>query len=309
MTQTVTQSTADQQVELIVGGMTCASCAARIEKKLNKLDGVCATVNYATEKATASIRPGIDPQLLIGTVENAGYTAVLPKPQPEPDEPGEVDSEYGLGTRLLVSSQLAWPVILVSMVPALQFPYWQWASLLFAVPVVTWGAWPFHRAAWTNLRHGSSTMDTLVSMGTLAALGWSLYALFFGDAGMIGMTHGFSFTGGGSNAIYFEVAAGVTTFCWPGAISRRGPSAARARLCGRCCRWVRRTWPSCGTAKSGAFRSGSSPSARNSSSGRGRRSRPMGSSSAAGPGWTPAWSPVSPCPPSSQRATPWSAAR
>jgi Cu+-exporting ATPase len=235
MTQTVTQSTADQQVELIVGGMTCASCAARIEKKLNKLDGVLATVNYATEKATASIRPGIDPQLLIGTVENAGYTAVLPKPQPEPDEPGEVDSEYGLGTRLLVSSQLAWPVILVSMVPALQFPYWQWASLLFAVPVVTWGAWPFHRAAWTNLRHGSSTMDTLVSMGTLAALGWSLYALFFGDAGMIGMTHGFSFTGGGSNAIYFEVAAGVTTFLLAGRYfearsKRRAGSALRALL-------------------------------------------------------------------------------
>jgi Cu+-exporting ATPase len=233
MTQTVTQSTADQQVELIVGGMTCASCAARIEKKLNKLDGVFATVNYATEKATASIRPGIDPQLLIGTVENAGYTAVLPKPQPEPDEPGEVDSEYGLGTRLLVSSQLAWPVILVSMVPALQFPYWQWASLLFAVPVVTWGAWPFHRAAWTNLRHGSSTMDTLVSMGTLAALGWSLYALFFGDAGMIAMTHGFS--GGGSNAIYFEVAAGVTTFLLAGRYfearsKRRAGSALRALL-------------------------------------------------------------------------------
>jgi Cu+-exporting ATPase len=231
VTQTVTQTTVDQQVELIVGGMTCASCAARIQKKLNKIDGVSATVNYATEKATASIRPGIDPQLLIGTVEKAGYTAVLPKP----DEPGEVDSEHGLGTRLLVSAQLAWPVILVSMVPALQFPYWQWASLLFALPVVTWGAWPFHRAAWTNLRHGSSTMDTLVSMGTLAALGWSLYALFFSGAGMIGMTHGFSFTGGGSNAIYFEVAAGVTTFLLAGRYfearsKRRAGSALRALL-------------------------------------------------------------------------------
>ncbi|MCU1685066.1 MAG: heavy metal translocating P-type ATPase [Amycolatopsis sp.] len=230
MTQTTDRITA-QQVELIVGGMTCASCASRIERKLNKLDGVSATVNYATEKATVSVPAGTDPAVLIGAVEKAGYTAALP----DPAKPEDVDSEYGLGTRLLVSAQLAWPVILLSMVPALQFPYWQWASLLLALPVITWGAWPFHRAAWQNLRHGSSTMDTLVSMGTLAALGWSLYALFFGEAGMIGMKHGFSFTGGGSDAIYFEVAAGVTTFLLAGRYfearsKRRAGSALRALL-------------------------------------------------------------------------------
>ncbi|HEV7980892.1 heavy metal translocating P-type ATPase [Amycolatopsis sp.] len=220
--------TVEQRVELIVGGMTCAACAARIEKKLNKLDGVSATVNYALAKATASVPAGTDPGLLIGTVEKAGYTAALEKP-------AEVDMEYRLGTRLLVSAQLAWPVVLVAMVPALQFPYWQWASLLLALPVVLWGAWPFHRAAWTNLRHGASTMDTLVSMGTIAALGWSLYALFFGDAGMIGMTHDFSFTGGGSESVYFEVAAGVTTFLLAGRYfearaKRRAGSALRSLL-------------------------------------------------------------------------------
>jgi Cu+-exporting ATPase len=219
------------QVELIVGGMTCASCAARIEKKLNKLDGVTATVNYALAKATASLSPGTDPRVLIGTVEKAGYTAVLPAPE----KPGEVDSECGPATRLMVSAQLAWPVLLLAMVPSLQFPYWQWASLLFEFPVVAWGAWPFHRAAWRNLRHGTSTMDTLVSMGTLVAFGWSLYALSFGGAGMIGMTHGFSFTGGGNDAIYFEVAAGVTTFLLAGRYfearaKRRAGSALRGLL-------------------------------------------------------------------------------
>jgi len=225
------QATLGQRVELTVGGMTCASCAARIEKKLNKLDGVSATVNYALASATASVPAGTDPQVLIGAVEKAGYTAAVPVG----GEPEAVDSEYALGTRLLVSAQLAWPVILVSMVPAWQFPYWQWASLLFALPVVTWGAWPFHRAAWTNLRHGTSTMDTLVSLGTLAALGWSLYALLFGDAGMIGMTHGFSLTGGGTDAVYFEVAAGVTTFLLAGRYfearsKRRAGSALRDLL-------------------------------------------------------------------------------
>jgi Cu+-exporting ATPase len=226
----MTQATLDR-VELLVGGMTCASCAARIEKKLNKLDGVTATVNYALAKATLSVSPGTDPRVLIGTVEKAGYTAALLVPE----KPREVDSEYGLATRLVVSAQLAWPVLLLAMVPALQFPYWQWASLLLALPVVGWGAWPFHLAAWRNFRQRTSTMDTLVSMGTLAALGWSLYALFFGGAGMIGMTHGFSFTGGGSDAVYFEVAAGVTTFLLAGRYfearaKRRAGSALRELL-------------------------------------------------------------------------------
>jgi Cu+-exporting ATPase len=227
----MTQATAGERVELIVGGMTCASCAARVERKLNKLDGVSATVNYATEKATVAAPAGTDPAVLIREVEKAGYTAAVPRPR----EPAEADPEHILGTRLLVSAQLAVPVILLAMVPAWQFPYWQWASLLLATPVVVWGAWPFHRAAWQNLRHGSSTMDTLVSMGTLAAFGWSLYALFLGGAGMIGMTHDFSLTGGGGDAIYLEVAAGVTTFLLAGRYfearsKRRAGSALRALL-------------------------------------------------------------------------------
>ncbi|MFD8494176.1 heavy metal translocating P-type ATPase [Amycolatopsis sp. NPDC059657] len=208
--------------------MTCASCAARIEKKLNKLEGVSATVNYATEKAIASVPRGTDPVLLIGTVEKAGYTAALERPDDE-------ISEHVLGTRLLVSAQLAWPVLVLAMVPALQFPYWQWASLLLATPVVLWGAWPFHKAAVKNALHGTSTMDTLVSMGTLAAYGWTLYALFFGQAGAIGMTHGFSLSAGGSDAIYLEVAAGVTTFLLAGRYfearaKRRAGSALRELL-------------------------------------------------------------------------------
>ncbi|WP_370950215.1 heavy metal translocating P-type ATPase [Amycolatopsis sp. cg5] len=208
--------------------MTCASCAARVERKLNKLEGVSATVNYATEKAIASVPRGTDPALLIGTVEKAGYTAAL-------EQPDDEISEHVLGTRLLVSAQLAWPVLVLAMVPALQFPYWQWASLLLATPVVLWGAWPFHKAAVKNALHATSTMDTLVSMGTLAAYGWTLYALFFGDAGTIGMTHGFSLSAGGGSAIYLEVAAGVTTFLLAGRYfearaKRRAGSALRALL-------------------------------------------------------------------------------
>jgi Cu+-exporting ATPase len=228
-----------ERVELVVGGMTCASCAARVEKRLNRLDGVSATVNYATERAVATVPRGTDPAELIGVVEKAGYTARLSRSD------AGTGTETTLATRLLVSAQLAWPVVVLAMVPAVRFPYWQWASLLLATPVVAWGAWPFHRAAWTNLRHGSSTMDTLVSMGTLAAYGWSVYAVVFGGAGMIGMHHGFAFTGGGRGALYFEVAAGVTVFlalAWregrrraarrdpaPGA---GGPAAGRRRVRG-----------------------------------------------------------------------------
>jgi len=232
-----------QQIELVIGGMTCASCANRIERKLNKLDGVTATVNYATEKARVTFEPDIAPEQLVAAVEAAGYTAALPTPPPTPgiapaEASPEADSTAALRQRLLISTVLSVPVIAMAMIPALQFTNWQWLSLTLAAPVVVWGAWPFHRSAWTNLRHGTSTMDTLISIGTLAALGWSLYALFFGDAGHPGMTHGFqltiSRTDGASN-IYLEAAAGVTTFILAGRYAearakRRSGAALRALL-------------------------------------------------------------------------------
>ncbi|WP_327006081.1 heavy metal translocating P-type ATPase [Dactylosporangium sp. NBC_01737] len=199
--------------ELTIGGMTCAACAARIEKKLNRLDGVSASVNYATEKARVVFPPSLVVADLIATVEQTGYTA---SSVPEiSDVPGVLDPLDAARQRLLVSAALAVPVILLAMVPAWQFESWQWASLTLAAPVVVWGAWPFHRAALRNLRHGAATMDTLVSVGTLAAFLWSLYALFLGDAGMPGMRHPFSLTASG-DAIYLEVAAGVTVFILAG---------------------------------------------------------------------------------------------
>ncbi|MEU2173205.1 heavy metal translocating P-type ATPase [Nocardia sp. NPDC019219] len=235
---TATQPPPSGQVELVIGGMTCASCAARIEKKLNRLDGVTATVNYATEKARVEVTGDVSPDDLIATVEQAGYTAALPAP-PKPQENAvEEDPAAALRTRLLVSLVLSVPVIAMAMIPALQFTNWQWLSLTLAAPVVVWGALPFHRAAWTNLRHGASTMDTLVSMGTLAALGWSLYALFWGTAGTPGMTHPFEFTISrmdGTGSIYLEAAAGVTTFILAGRFfearaKRRAGAALRALL-------------------------------------------------------------------------------
>ncbi|HSX97133.1 MAG TPA: heavy metal translocating P-type ATPase, partial [Streptomyces sp.] len=215
------------EVELSIGGMTCASCAARIEKKLNRMDGVTATVNYATEKAKVSYPAGVEVADLIATVEKTGYTAEEPPP-PVPDTGDEGEAQaapaadgelLSLRQRLYVSLALSVPVVLMAMVPALQFDNWQWLSLTLAAPVVVWGAFPFHRAAWTNARHGAATMDTLVSIGTLAALGWSVWALFWGHAGMPGMRHGFEFTisrGDGSSSIYLEAAAGVTTFILAG---------------------------------------------------------------------------------------------
>jgi Cu+-exporting ATPase len=203
------------RIELSIGGMTCASCAMRIEKKLNRMDGVTATVNYATEKADVTYAGPVTPQDLVTTVERTGYTAALPSA--EPDEPAGPRDE--LRTRLWVSAVLTVPVILLAMVPAWQFDYWQWASLTLAAPVVVYGGLPFHRAAWTNLRHGAATMDTLVSVGTLAAFAWSLWALFLGSAGTPGMTHPFEFTigrGDGSGDIYLEAAAGVTLFLLAG---------------------------------------------------------------------------------------------
>ncbi|MFF7938197.1 heavy metal translocating P-type ATPase [Nocardia gamkensis] len=236
---TATQPPPAGQVELVIGGMTCASCAARIEKKLNKLDGVTATVNYATEKARVEVTGSVSPDELIATVEQAGYTAALPaRPERSEEAETEDDPAAALRTRLLVSLVLSVPVIAMAMIPALQFTNWQWLSLTLAAPVVVWGALPFHRAAWTNLRHGTATMDTLVSMGTLAALGWSLYALFWGTAGTPGMTHPFEFTISrmdGTGSIYLEAAAGVTTFILAGRFfearaKRRAGAALRALL-------------------------------------------------------------------------------
>ncbi|MFD5897504.1 heavy metal translocating P-type ATPase [Streptomyces sp. NPDC060366] len=239
-------------VELAIGGMTCASCAARIEKKLNRMDGVEATVNYATEKAKVSYAEGdLSVQDLIATVEKTGYTAAEPPP-PLPaggggTEPGSGGAASGAGRaddelrtlreRLITAVVLSVPVIAMAMVPAFQFEYWQWLSLTLAAPVVTYAAWPFHRAAWTNARHGAATMDTLISVGTSAAFAWSLWALFFGTAGTPGMTHPFELTiarGDGAGNIYLEAAAGVTAFILAGryfeARSKRKAGAALKAL-------------------------------------------------------------------------------
>ncbi|MFB8087755.1 heavy metal translocating P-type ATPase [Streptomyces sp. NPDC055992] len=284
------------QAEFMIGGMTCASCAARVEKKLNRMDGVTATVNYATEKARVSYDgAGVSVRDLVATVEKTGYTAKpVPRPaapqapapspaaepahpeppqtresepvpvrerdraparqaEPEPEEPRHAEPAEpqhtgpddtpdpalaSLRQRLVVSAVLAAPVVALAMIPALQFDNWQWLSLTLAAPVVVWGALPFHRAAWNNLRHGAATMDTLVSVGTLAAFGWSLWALFLGDAGMPGMRHGFDLTASrteGSTTIYLEVAAGVVTFILLGRYleaksKRRAGAALRALM-------------------------------------------------------------------------------
>jgi Cu+-exporting ATPase len=233
-------ATPDRQIELSIGGMTCASCAARVERKLNKLDGVTATVNFATEKARVTFPESVTPEDLLTTVEAAGYEARLPEPTADDDAVGvaEDDPARPWRQRLLVSMTLTVPVVAMSMIPALQFTYWQWLSLTLAAPVVVWGGWPFHQAAWKNLRHGTATMDTLISMGTLAAFGWSLWALFLGTAGEPGMKHPFELTvsrGEGAANIYLEVAAGVTTFILAGRFfearaKRRAGAALRALL-------------------------------------------------------------------------------
>jgi Cu+-exporting ATPase len=223
-------------VDLSIDGMTCASCAHRIEKKLNKLDGVTATVNFATEKAHVEYGDEVSPEQLLASVEDAGYQAHLPAAPLE--VAADEDPTASLRQRLLISAVLTVPVIAMAMVPALQFTYWQWLSLALAAPVVIWGAWPFHRAAWANLKHGSATMDTLISMGTLAALGWSVYALFWGTAGTPGMKHAFELTIArthGTGNIYLEAAAGVTTFILAGRYfearaKRRAGSALEALL-------------------------------------------------------------------------------
>lgn len=222
---TATESAAER-LDLPITGMTCASCVAKIEKKLNGLAGVSATVNLATDKATVTYdADAVKPSKLVAAVESLGYGARLPEPLPPP----EAVTHHGLAhehdhgepidqarQRLLVSAALAIPVIALSMVPALQFDEWMWLAFALASPVVVWGAWPFHRATWTNLRHGATNMDTLISIGVLAAYGWSVYALFWGEAGQVGtvmeMGIGVASDGGGVDDLYLEVAAGVTLF-------------------------------------------------------------------------------------------------
>lgn len=206
-------------IELDVAGMTCASCAARVEKGLNRLGGVEASVNFATERARVYAPAGFDPQLLIDEVEKTGYSASLPRPAATEHAHHSEPELASLRRRLIAAVVLSVPVILLSMIPALQFPGWQWVSLVLATPVVTWAAWPFHKATWVNLRHGAVTMDTLITVGVLAAYAWSLYALSFGDAGTIGMTHAFTWTitpGDASGNLYLEVASGVTMFVLAG---------------------------------------------------------------------------------------------
>jgi Cu+-exporting ATPase len=234
-------TSAVSNLDLDIAGMTCASCAARLEKALNKLDGVTATVNFAMERATVTVPAGYDPQSLVDEIEKAGYTAVLPQ---QHEDPAAADDHElaSLRSRLITSIVLATPVIAMAMIPALQFRYWQWASLALAAPVVVWAGQPFHAAAWANLKHGAATMDTLVSIGTLSAFLWSLYALFFGTAGQPGMHHGFALTferttapSDGAANIYLEVAAGVTLFVLAGRYfekraKRRAGAALRALM-------------------------------------------------------------------------------
>ena len=242
----VTDESRVGSVELAIGGMTCASCAARIEKKLNTLDGVSATVNFATESARVSFPAAVSARDLISIVEQAGYTAAVPAHrQAEAGEPGAADAgaaaEAGepdrLRRRLLVSTALAVPVVVLAMVPAWQFRNWQWAALVLASPVAVWGAWPFHRAALVNARHGAATMDTLVSVGVAAAYLWSVYALFFGTAGQPGMRMSFAWlaSGSGSGSTYLDVASGVTVLILLGRYlearaKRRSGAALRALL-------------------------------------------------------------------------------
>jgi Cu+-exporting ATPase len=235
-------SATTEHLELPIEGMTCASCANRVERKLNKLAGVTATVNYATEKARVRFDPGaVATEDLVGAVEAAGYAATLPSATlAAADErtDAEQDAIALLGRRVLLAALLSLPALVLAMVPALQFDNFQWLSLNLVTPVVLWAAWPFHRAAWANLRHGAATMDTLVSLGTLAAWLWSLYALFIGDAGMNDMRMAFEVIpqpGAGADQIYLETAGVVTTFLLAGRYfeakaKRRAGAALKALL-------------------------------------------------------------------------------
>jgi Cu+-exporting ATPase len=222
---TADPSARTRTVELSIGGMTCASCAARVEKKLNKLDGVTATVNYSTEKAKVRFPETMEPAALVAVVEATGYTAAVPAPparlSEQDDRPRDSRAAQteNLRQRLLICVVLTVPVLVLAMIPPAQFTNWQWLSLALASPVVVWGAWPFHTAALANARHRAATMDTLISVGVLAAYAWSLYALFIGDAGMRGVRMDFTFlpaSSGGHDEIYLEVASAVTCFILAG---------------------------------------------------------------------------------------------
>ncbi|MGI8593663.1 MAG: heavy metal translocating P-type ATPase [Solirubrobacteraceae bacterium] len=233
-------ATTPERLELGIEGMTCASCATRVERNLNRIEGVEATVNFATERATVSFDPDdVEPERLVEAVEAAGYEATLPDAKDEaPAQESEADETAPLRRRLLLSAALSLPVLALAMIGPLQFDNWQWLSLQLATPVVLWGAWPFHRAAWANLKHGSATMDTLISGGVLAAWGWSVVALFFLSAGDPGMRMSFELIperGAGTDEIYFEVAAVVTTFLLAGRYfearaKRRAGAALKALL-------------------------------------------------------------------------------
>ena len=251
---TGTGARAGVSAELIVGGMSCGSCAARIERRLNKLDGVTASVNYATGRAYFSSVGGREPAELIGVVESCGYSAVVPAPEPDEGEPDP--AARALGRRLAICVPLAVAVIGLAMVPAVQFSGWPWVSLVLAAPVAVWGAWPLHRAAWAGLGHGTATMDTLVSMAVAASFGWSVYALFTsGGSGMsMGMSFGSAFGMTGSHPLYLDVAAGVPAAVLAGRYLEAGPGPVPAA---RSPHWpgsAPRPSPCCAAAPSSGWR-------------------------------------------------------
>ena len=260
----VTETGTAVQAELIVGGMSCGACAARIERRLNRLDGVTASVNYATGRAYFARTGGREPGELIGVIQSCGYTAVTPAPETGPQDLAAEQAARALGLRLAVCVPLAAAVIALAMIPALEFTGWPWVSLVLATPVAVWGAWPLHRAAWAGLGHGAATKDTLVSMAVAVSFGWSVYALFtvVGDNAMR-MSTGVMFgLASGSHPLYLDVAAGSPPRYWPAATWRRGPGRGRAprsprwpasaprpsRSCATAassgCRWRRSAWAS-----------------------------------------------------------------
>lgn len=226
--ETTSTSTSHGSVDLSVGGMTCASCVARVEKKLNKVAGVNASVNLATESAHVELSAPVDPQQLVAVVEKAGYSATVTKVEDgaveamRKQEARHLAHAADLRRRLIVAATLSVPLMVISMVSAAQFYGWQWVVAALALPVVTWCAWPFHKAAFTNLRHGSTTMDTLVSLGVITATLWSLWALIFGGAGTLGMRMSMEFIPRAQSEhahMYFESAAWIVTFLLTGRLA------------------------------------------------------------------------------------------
>ncbi|MGO9343262.1 MAG: heavy metal translocating P-type ATPase [Acidimicrobiales bacterium] len=212
---------AETRVSLAIGGMTCGACAARIERQLNALEGVEASVNYASERARLVLAGATPVERVVDEIRSAGFSAepvaqgVLPSDKTEAD-----DRVRSLGRRLLVAVLFSMPLcdasLAFSLVPAIRFPGWQWLLIAMAAPVVTWAAWPFYKAAIRGARHGVSTMDTLVSIGIGAATGWSLYAMFWRDTSHVPRSLLFVITHQAGGAIYIDVAAGVTTFLLAG---------------------------------------------------------------------------------------------